>query len=181
MLFLIYINDLSGDLSSKTKLFADETSLFNVAHDINTSANELNNDFKKVSNWAFQWKMSFNPDPSKQAHEVIFSRKLKKVTHPPLIFNNANVSQCKSQKHLGVILDLTLTFEDHYKTVLSKTNRTIGLLRKLQNFLPREALITICKAFVRPHLDYGDILFDQAFNASFHEKLESMNTMLALL
>ena len=73
LLFLIYINDLSGDLSSKTKLFADDTSLFNVAHDINISANELNNDLKKFSNWAFQWKMSFNPDPSKQAQEVIFS------------------------------------------------------------------------------------------------------------
>ena len=68
------------------------------------------------------------------------------------------------------------------KTVLSKTNRTIGLLRKLQNLLPREALIIIYKAFVRPHLDYGDVLFDQAFNASFHEKLESIqyNACLAL-
>ena len=182
LLFLIYINDLSGDLSSKTKLFADDISLFNVAHDINISANELNNDLKKVSNWAFQWKMSFNPDPSKQAQEVIFSRKLKKVTHPPLVFNNANVSQRKSQKHLGIILDSKLTFEDHYKTVLSKTNRTIGLLRKLQDLLPREALITIYKAFVRPHLDYGDVLLDQAFNVSFHEKLESIqyNACLAL-
>ena len=107
---------------------------------------------------------------------------MKRVTHPPLVFNNANVSQRKSQKHLGIILDSKLTFEDHYKTVLSKTNRTIGLLRKLQNLLPREALTTICKAFVRPHLDYGDVLFDQAFNASFYEKLESIqyNACLAL-
>ena len=67
LLFLIYINDLSGDLSSKAKLFADDTSLFSVTHDITTSANELNNDLKKISDWAFQWKMSFNPDPSKQA------------------------------------------------------------------------------------------------------------------
>ena len=129
--FLIYINDLASGLSSKAKLFADNTSFFNVVHEISASANELNNDLKKVSNWAFQWKMSFNPDPSKQAQEVIFSRKLKKVTHPPLVFNNANVSQCKSQKHLGIILDSKLTFEDHYKTVLSKANRTKGLLRKL--------------------------------------------------
>ena len=50
MLFLIYTNDLSGDLSQKAKLFADDTSLFNVVHDIKTSANELNNDLKKVSN-----------------------------------------------------------------------------------------------------------------------------------
>ena len=153
-----------------------------MAHDINTSANELNNDLKKLSNWAFQWKTSFNPDPCKQAQEVIFSRKLKKVTHPPLVFNNANVSQCKSQKHLGIILDPKLTFDDHYKAVLSKTNRTTGLLRKLQNLLPKEALITIYKAFFRPHLDYGDVLFDQAFNASFHGKLESKqyNACLAL-
>ena len=100
---------------------------------------------------------SFNPDPSKQPQEVIFSRKLKKVTHPPLVFITANVSQCKPQKHLGIILDSKLTFEDHYKTVLSKTNRATGLLRKLQNLLPKEAFITIYKAFFRPHLDYGDV------------------------
>ena len=54
LLFLIIINDLSGDLSSKAKLFADNTSLFSVTHDMTTSANELNNDLKKNSDWAFQ-------------------------------------------------------------------------------------------------------------------------------
>ena len=81
-------------------------------------------------------------------------------------------------------MDSKLTYEDHYETVLSKTNRTIGLLHKLQNFLPREALITIYKAFVSPHLDYGDVLFDHlSFNASSHEKLESIqyNACLALM
>ena len=153
-----------------------------MRHDIITSANELNNDLKKISDWAFQWKMSFNPDPSKQAQEVIFSRKLKNVSHPPLVFNNANVSSCKSQKHLGILLDSKLTFEEHYKTILSKTSRTIGLLCKLQSLLPRAALITVYKALVKSHLDYGDVLYDQAFNASFHEKLESIqyNTCLAL-
>ena len=183
LLFLIYINDLSGDLSSKAKLFADDTSLFSVTHEITTSANELNNDLKKISYWAFQWKMSFNPDPSKQAQEVIFSRKLKNVSNPPLVFNNANVSSCKSQKHLGILLDSKLTFEEHCKTILSKTDRTIGLLRILQGLLPRAALITIYKAFVRPHLDYGNVLYDQAFNASLKlEKLESIqyNACLAL-
>ena len=43
--------------------------------------------------------------------------------------------------------------------VLRKISKTIGLLRKLHNFLPRAALITIYKAFIRPHLDYGDILY----------------------
>ena len=49
--------------------------------------------------------------------------------------------------------------------VSTETKRTIGLLRKLQDLLPREALTAIYKAFVRPHLYCDDILFDQAFNA----------------
>ena len=120
--------------------------------------------------------------PNKQAQEVIFTRKLKNAWHPPLVFNNANVLSCKSQRHLGILLDSKLTFEERYKTILNKTNRTIGLLGKLQSLLPRATLITIYKAFVRPHLDYSDVLYDQTFNASFHEKLESIqwNACLAL-
>ena len=49
--------------------------------------------------------MSFNPDPRKQDQEIIFSRKFKKVPHPPLVLSNGYVSQCKCQKHLGIILD----------------------------------------------------------------------------
>ena len=79
LFFLVYINDLSDDLSSNLKLFADDTSLFSVVHNKNTSAKELNNNLRKISNWVYQWKMSFNPDPFKQAQEVIFSRKMTKT------------------------------------------------------------------------------------------------------
>ena len=66
--------------------------------------------------------------------------------------------------------------------MLCKINKTIGLIRMLQNLLPRTALIILYKAFVCPHLDYGDIIYDQAHNASFHQKLESLqcNTCLAI-
>ena len=80
LLFLAYITDLADGLSSNAKLFADYTSLFFVVHNAYTTAKELNNDLVKISRWAYQWKMSFNPDPSKQAQEVIFSRKTKKNT-----------------------------------------------------------------------------------------------------
>ena len=90
------------------------------------------------------------------------------------MFNDTNVTQSIYQKHLGLILDFKLAFENHVNMVTTKINKTIGLLRKLQNLLPRTALIKIYKAFVRPHLDYGDILYDQAFNLSFQQKLESI-------
>ena len=57
--------------------------------------------------------MIFNPDASEQAQEVIFNRKIKKTTHLSMVFNNAIVSQTNSQKHLGVTIDLKLTFEEH--------------------------------------------------------------------
>ena len=158
LLYLIYINDLFVDLWTNAKLFADDTSLFSVVRDINTSAAHLNNDLRKISNWAFQWKMSFNPDPSKQAQEVILSRKHQKISHPSVYFYKNPIESVSSQKHLGMVLDTKLNFQEHIKNMLTKLNRTIGLLRKLQNILPRESLLTIFKSFVRPHLDYGDVI-----------------------
>ena len=77
-------------------------------------------------------------------------------------------------------LDSKLNFEEHLTRVVSKVNKTIGVIRKLQNVLPRSALLTIYKSFVRPHLDYGDIIYDQAYNASFQKKLESLQYNAAL-
>ena len=87
LLFLIYINDLPNGLNSNVKLFADDTSLFSVVH-ITNSANLSNSDLSNINEWALQWKMSFNPDPVKQAQEIIFSRKTSKRNHPGLMFNN---------------------------------------------------------------------------------------------
>ena len=182
LLFLIYINDLHENLVSNPKLFADDTSLFSAIRNKHLSAQNLNEDLNKINHWAFQWKMSFNPDPSKQAQEVIFSRKLQKSVYPPLHFNNIAVTQSTTQKHLGMILDVKLGFQVHLKNIYSNVNKAIGLLRKLNNTLPRLPLLTIYKSFIRPHLDYGDVIYDQAYTASFHQKIESVqyNSALAI-
>ena len=75
LFFLICINDLTKNISSTAKLFADDTSIFSVVNDINVSADQMNKDLEKISLWAYQWKMSFNPEISKQAQEITFSRK----------------------------------------------------------------------------------------------------------
>ena len=123
---------------------------------------------KKISKWGFQWKIIFNLESSKQAQEIIFNRKIKKNIHPALVFNKIIVSQTSSQKHLV----LKLIFEEHLLNVFKKVNRTIGLLRKLQSVLPRITLVTIYKTFVRPHLDYGDMIYNQGFNNSFLNRLD---------
>ena len=125
--------------------------------------------------------MSFNPHPSKQAQEVIFSRKINKVHHPPLLFNNSTIQQISSQKHLGIHLDEELTFK-HINKKTNKTNKGIGIIRKLNNILPRSALLTIYRSFIRPHLDYGNVIYDQPENESFSSKIESVqyNASLAI-
>ena len=125
LLFLIYINNPSDDLSTTTKFFADDTPLFFIVQNANTSASHLNGDLSKISNWTFQWKMSFNPDPSKQAQEVIFSLKIQKTCHLSIYFNNKSFKQVPSQKHLGLILDNKLNFQEYFKNILNKVNKTI--------------------------------------------------------
>ena len=174
LLFLIYINDLPDGISSICKIFADDTSLFSKVIDINESANNLNSDLEKITKWAHQWKMQFNPDPNKQANEVIFSKKLNGISYPPVKFNNNDIAKCSDQKHLGIVLDSMLNFESHVNQKIKKCNKLIGVIRRLSVHLPRTALLTIYKSFIRPNLDYGDILYDKPKNENFRNKLEKV-------
>ena len=81
--------------------------------------------------------MSFNADPTKQAQEIIFSRKNSQRNHLGLIFNNSIVNVTSIHKHLGVTFDSKLSFEKHLKSVLEKISKTVGLLKKFQDILPR--------------------------------------------
>ena len=98
LLFLVYINDLPNELKSSVKLFG--ISLFTKVKDKNESTNTLNNDLLLISKWAYSWKMLFNPDPSKPAQEVLFSRKKKTQIHPTISFNNIQVETASHHKHL---------------------------------------------------------------------------------
>ena len=146
LLFLVYINDISIDLENNVKLFTDDTCLFSVVKDPLISAISLNNDLFKIQQWACQWKMTFNPDLSKQAQEIVFTRKLSLVHHPPLSFNGSIVQKTPFQKHLGVILDEKLSFNHHLKFIIDKTTKGIGILRKLRFYAPRNCLLTIYKS-----------------------------------
>ena len=97
------MNVLLDNIQSTCKIFADDTSLFSHVSDKSTSQGELNKDFQAISNWVFQRKMQFNPDPNKQTQEVYFSKKTNnKVSSHPVSFNNTKVVTCSSQKDLGL-------------------------------------------------------------------------------
>ena len=99
-------------------LLANDTSLFSVV--------------QKIYQWAHQQKIKYNPVAIKQAQAIVFSRKVSKHFHPDVYFNNNPVSSTSVHKHLGMILDFRLCFEEHLKSVLEKVNKTIRLIRKFR-------------------------------------------------
>ena len=167
-------------LLSNPKLFADDASIFSVVKDHLNSSNKLNEDLSKISQWAYQWKISFNLDVSKQAQEVIFSRKKNIGNHPAVFFSNLPISRKSAQKHLGLLLDEKLNISEHINEKLKKVTKSINLLRKLNLTLPRSPLLIIYKSFIRPHLDYGDIDYNQPNDSSLSEKIESLQCNAAL-
>ena len=163
------------------RLFADDSSLFLKVRDIQVCHDTLMSDLDKITQWALQWKMQFNPDISKQAIEVIFSHKrAQKPNHPPLFFNGIPVKREPDTKHLGFILDDRLSFRKHITEKIKKANKGIGLLRFLSRFATRKVLDTLYKLYVRPHLDYGDVIYHEQLSDCM-KLLESVQYNAALI
>ena len=153
LLFLIYNNDLEKNIKSNIKFFADVTMLFSIVKDGNISANYLNHDIDIINRWAHQWKLELNPDPLKQATEVLFSCKNNAHNHPQIIFNGTVVAKVEEQKHLGLTLKSKLSFEKHRSGKMIKAKNDIGIIKHFSRFLPLKTLDQMYKALVRPHLD----------------------------
>ena len=157
LLFLVYINDLERNIKSNVKFFADDTMLFSIVKNPEISSIDLNHDLEVIHQWAHQWKLNFNPDLTKQATEVLFSCK---TSNPyQLIFNGTVVAKMNEQKHLGLILDSSLSFNIHINEKIIKPKKNLGIIKHLSMFLPRKTLDQMYKALVRSHLDYCDMLY----------------------
>ena len=159
LLFLIYINDLTGNISSGMRLFADDSSLFACVTEVTQTHNKLVKDLETITSWAHQWKIVFNPDITKQAKEVIFSCKDKKPAHPDLSFNGIPIARKPFTKHLGVYLDSRLNFSKHIKEQVATAMKGLSLLRFLSKFVNLNVLSLSYKMYIRPHLDYGDVIY----------------------
>ena len=120
----------------------------------------LNHDLDIIHKWAHQWKLESNPDPTKQATEVLFSCKKSSPTHPQIIFNGTAVGKMSEQKHLGLILDSKLSLEKHLNAKIIKATKYLGVIKHLSRFLPLKTLDQMYKALVRSHLDYCDVIYD---------------------
>ena len=157
LLFLVYINDIVENIHSSIRRFADDTSLYIIVDDPIDTANQLNNDPQTIHLWAKTWLMTFNPANQKS---MIFSRKRNKPYHPPVFMNQTEIEEVTSHKHLGVVFSNDCTWHEHLDYIKSKAWTRINIMRKLKFKLDRRSLQTIYFSFIRPVIEYSDVVWD---------------------
>lgn len=156
LLFLIYINDISDKLTCFTRLYADDSSLLSTSKDIHYIENEMNNDLKELSEWSNKWLITFNPD---KTEAMLFSNRLTE-SYPEIKFENRLVKYVDTHKHLGLSLSSNAKWNDHIDNLMLRCSKMVGILRKLKFTLSRKCLNAMYLSFVRPILEYADVVWD---------------------
>ena len=126
-LFLLFINDITNNVTSNIKLFADDTSLYvtvNDDDDLDTPAKSLNDDLSSINTWANPWQILFNPN---KTVAVTFTRKHNNH-HPPLLFNNQTITQHEQHKHLGLTFNSKGTWSNHISNIYEKASSRLNIL-----------------------------------------------------
>ena len=111
-MFLIYVNDIVDVVDCDLKLFADDTILYvTVDNDLRISTNELNRNLQNFKGWSNEWFIKFNPSKTKLLN--VSSKRSKNFENHPVIFDQTQLTEVKTQKHLGILLNNELKWSDH--------------------------------------------------------------------
>ena len=154
ILFLIYINDFPNSADFlKFTLFADDSNLLCKFENVNTISiyNDVCQNLNSVYDWLSENKIKVNVDKCKY---IIFSYG-RKTDLPPLKFGTGTILQTSNYKFLGITLDQNLNFREHVNTIKSKLSKSVGVLFKLNKFLPPNILKLLYDTLVKPCLTYG--------------------------
>ena len=161
LLFLVYINDIVENIESGINLFADDTSLSLVVRNPDDAGNTLQNDINEINTWAATWLVKFNPN---KLESLVVSRKNIKLTHPDLnmsnILINILIPDVQTHKHLGIHLSSDGSRDYHINIVSQKAWKRINVMRQVKNRLDRKSLQVIYFSFIRPFLEYGDVVWN---------------------
>ena len=124
--------------------------------------------------WTNQWKMLFNSGSSKQAQEIIISRKNRATNHGSISLNNMIQNRKDVLKHLGLLHHVRLSFVEQINAQIKKANKVIGLIRKLHLCSWGVSVLTIYKSLVWPYFEYGNTIYNQPNNFTLSDKIEIM-------
>ena len=164
LLFLISINVIVDEVNCPIKLFADDTSIYAIVNTPLITSLSLNSNLQKVQNW----------HAPKKTESMIISRKVEPQFHPPLYFNNVPIKNVTTHKHLGLTFSNDGSWTTHINEIVTKASSRLNIIRKLKFKVDRKSLEHMYFGYVRPILEYADVIWDNCPNY-MKEKLEYIN------
>ncbi|MCG7882888.1 MAG: hypothetical protein JAY96_15005, partial [Candidatus Thiodiazotropha endolucinida] len=174
LFFLVYVNDITNNLLSLTRLFADDSSLFVSASSVQDIEGILNHDLSVILLWAKQWLVTFNP---LKTEAIMFSLK-RNYAMPNLRFDNTDIEFVDSHKHLGVTLSCNGQWHTHIENILKSGYKVLGMMRRLKFSFSRQALNQMFFSYLRPLLEYSSIVWDGCTNQD-RDSLEKLQNEAA--
>ena len=154
ILFLIFINDLPHCLKSTCKIFADDTKIYNIS----PNTTDIQSDLNKLLDWSETWQLQFNISKCKVLH---IGRRVCGGEFSINVNNDViGITSCNAEKDLGVMFDTSLSFDAHIHNVVNRANQMLGIIKRCFSFLNRDIFLKLYKAFVRPHLEYANVIWN---------------------
>ena len=163
LLFLVFINDIVYIVTHcKIRLFADDTCLFVEVDNREEAANHINEDLERISKWARDWLVTFSPPRTKS---LTIGNKPNSHLHPDLTLDGHVIEKVLHHKHLGITLSQNLRWICHIDEIVTKASKKLDLMRGLKYKLDRRSLETVYMSFIRPCLEYGDVLWAGTYDS----------------
>ena len=148
VLFLVFINDLPLSLQNGCSIFADDTTAYTIGDTVTSTCSALSLDLAAASSWAKTWGMLYNAEKSE--HLPINTNGRGNVDMDGTI-----IPQVTAHKHLGVMLNQKLTWNNHIDNLYTSCARRVGILRRLRNKLQPPVFKKIFIGSIRPKLEYA--------------------------
>ena len=164
LLFLLYINDITVDISSEIRLFADDCILYRQVQSPSDCAN-LQHDIDKLYNWSRTWQMAFN---AKKCHVMSITRKRDKPTMQYRLGDNP-LSVVDTFTYLGVTISSDLRWRQHVSNTSAKATRTLNFVRRNIYHCRPEVKSLAYTSLIRPHLEYASAAWDPYTTRDSHQ------------
>eukprot|EP00117_Sycon_ciliatum_P010660 scpid33236/ scgid4028/ RNA-directed DNA polymerase from mobile element jockey; Reverse transcriptase len=163
-LFLLYTCDIEQCLTPGTQLssFADDTTLYSLVQptdDLQQSTASLQGSLNSLEEWGRKWRICFEPAKTQR---MTLHRKHVPPCTPPVTFGGEALQETDTLKLLGVMLDPTLSYRAHTRSVALRASQRLGFLRKAAPILDDHGRVTVYKGFVRPLLEYAPLAWSSA-------------------
>ena len=155
LLFLLHINDLPENVTSKVRLFADDCLLYRPIHNASDQL-EMQRDLDSLVEWSNKWGMKFN---AKKCESIRMCRKRNPLTRMYTISGQI-LQEVSSARYLGVNITNKLDWSKHVASTTKKSNGTLAFLRRNLKTCPKKIKENAYTSLVRPVLEYGAAIWD---------------------